>query len=90
MNCFAAAMFLLFETWSRTTSGVVQSSGNILGAPVLRHQYFRVHNISGSTCRIGNDLLKDVGELNFVFIAGNVSDVGRAYDVFHRNQWMAP
>jgi hypothetical protein len=47
VNCFAAAIFLLFKTWSRTTSGVVQSGGNILGAPVPRHQYFRVHNFTG-------------------------------------------
>ena len=55
----------------------------LLPAPVRGFQHLRIHNIDGSTGRIGDDLVEDVRELSFVLLARDIPDVRRAYDIIH-------
>src|SRR5437879_839184 len=49
----------------------------------------RIHNVDRRASSIGCDLIEDVGELDLVFFARYVADVGRADDVVHREQGIA-
>jgi len=49
---------------------------------------FRIHYIDGAARRVTNDLVEDVGKLDFVLFPRYVSDVGRANNVVHRQQVM--
>src|SRR5579875_567391 len=71
-----------------------QDSNSLRGSlpierPVFMVQHLWIHNIdrlAGTICRY---LVEDVRELNLVLIPADVSDVRRAYDVFHTKQRMA-
>src|SRR5580658_6063933 len=52
-------------------------------------QHFGIHHIDRRAGAICIDLVEDVGELNLVLVARDVSDVRCAYDVLHRKQRMA-
>jgi hypothetical protein len=51
-------------------------------------QHFRVDEIDGFTRTVSYNLVKDVGELNLIFLAGDVPDMGRADHILQRQQGM--
>ena len=54
----------------------------------LRCQYVRVHDIDRVAFGECHDLIEDVGELDFVFLARHVAEVRRADDIRHVEQRM--
>src|SRR6266850_2220583 len=49
-------------------------------------QHLRIHNIDGCAGRVSDDLVEYVGELGFVLLASDISDVRRADDILHCEQ----
>src|SRR5213075_2366522 len=57
------------------------------GSRALQHvEDFRVHHVDGVTCRVGGDLIEDVGKLDLVLFPRHISDVRRANNVVHCEQ----
>src|ERR1700733_14551482 len=68
---------------SKGTISVMAPSG--ASVPALFNSS-RVDDVDRRASRIGDDLLEDVCELEFILVASHIADMRRANDVVHRNQ----
>src|ERR1700720_4433120 len=57
--------------------------------PASRLQHRRIDNIERIAGGIGGDLIEDVGELDLVFVARDIAEMRRAYDVRHPQERVA-
>ena len=51
-------------------------------------QNLRIHHIDRLARRVGCDLIEDIGELHFVFLARDVADVRGTHDLLHFKERM--